>query len=83
MSRPTNANSEEIDPKHQVLSRAVFVVAAITLVLDLLLVNQLELLASMVNFGALIGFLLLHLSVIAHFIIRRKSRRWFAIYWCP
>lgn len=65
-----------VDPKHQVPSRAVFVVAAITLVLGLLLVNQLELLASMVNFGALIGFLLLHLSVIAHFIIRRKSRRW-------
>jgi len=36
----------------------------------------LELLASMVNFGALIGFLLLHVSVVAHFIIRQKSRRW-------
>jgi amino acid transporter len=65
-----------VDPKHQVPSRAVFLVAAITLVLGLLLVNQLELLASMVNFGALMGFLLLHLSVIAHFMIRRKSRRW-------
>ena len=65
-----------VDPKHQVPSRAVFLVAAITLVLGLLLVDQLELLASMVNFGALIGFLLLHVSVVAHFIIRQKSRRW-------
>jgi len=65
-----------VDPKHQVPSRAVFLVAAITLGLGLLLVNQLDLLASMVNFGALTGFLLLHLSVIAHFIIRQKSRRW-------
>ena len=44
--------------------------------LGLLLVDQLELLASMVNFGALMGFLLLHLSVIAHFMVRGKSRRW-------
>jgi amino acid transporter len=65
-----------VDPKHQVPARAVFLVAVITLVLGLLLVDQLELLASMVNFGALMGFLLLHLSVIAHFIVRRKSRQW-------
>jgi len=65
-----------VDPKHQVPARAVFLVAGITLVLGLLLVDQLELLASMVNFGALMGFLLLHLSVIAHFMVRGKSRRW-------
>jgi amino acid transporter len=31
----------------------------------------------MVNFGALTGFLALHLSVVTHFMLRRKSRRWF------
>jgi amino acid transporter len=56
--------------------RAVFLVAAITLVTSLLLVDQLELLTSMVSFGALLGFLLLHLSVIAHFVWHQKSRNW-------
>ncbi len=65
-----------VSPKHQVPSRAIFLVAAITLALGLLLVNQLELLTSMVNFGALTGFLCVHLSVIVHFMVRRKSRRW-------
>jgi amino acid transporter len=65
-----------VDPKHRVPSRAVFLVAAITLVLALALVDQLDLLASMVNFGALTGFLLLHVSVVGHFIVWQKSRRW-------
>jgi len=65
-----------VSPKHQVPSRAIFLVAAITLALGVLLVNQLELLASMVNFGALMGFLSLHLSVIIHFMVRQKSPHW-------
>ena len=30
----------------------------------------------MVNFGALFGFVLLHVSVIVHFMWRQKSRLW-------
>ena len=30
----------------------------------------------MVSFGALIGFLMLHISVVVHFIVREKSRNW-------
>jgi len=56
--------------------RAILLTAVITLVLGLGLVNQLELLTSMVNFGALTGFLALHLSVVIHFMVRRRSRRW-------
>jgi amino acid transporter len=40
------------------------------------MVDQLELLAAMVSFGALVGFLMLHISVVAHFIVRQKSRNW-------
>jgi amino acid transporter len=65
-----------VDPKRKSPARAVLLVAGVTLVTSLLLVNQLELLASMVSFGALLGFLLLHVSVIAHFVWRQKSRRW-------
>jgi len=35
-------------------------------------------LASLVNFGALTGFLLLHVSVLAKFGISNRSRRWFS-----
>lgn len=65
-----------VHPARKVPERAIFLVAAITLVLGLLLVDKLELLTSMVSFGALLGFLLLHLSVIAHFAWRERSRDW-------
>jgi amino acid transporter len=56
-----------IDPVRKVPIRATLLIAAITLVLGIALVDRLELLTSMVSFGALIGFLMLHLSVIVHF----------------
>ena len=65
-----------VDSVRKVPERAIFLVAAVTLVLGTWLVGELELLASMVSFGALLGFLLLHASVIAHFVVRRKSRNW-------
>jgi len=63
-----------IDPKRKVPERAVFLIAAISLVLALWMVDRLELLTSMVSFGALLGFLLLHVSVVAHFVWHQKSR---------
>ena len=63
-----------VHPVRRVPDRAIFLIAAITLVLGLWLVNQLELLTSMVNFGALSGFLALHLSVMIHFMACRLSR---------
>jgi amino acid transporter len=66
-----------VNPVRKVPERAVFLVAIITLILGVALINQLELLTSMVNFGALIGFMLVHVSVIAYFLWRRKSRDWY------
>ncbi len=65
-----------IDPVRKVPERAIFLVAAITLVLGLFMVEKLELLTSMVSFGALVGFLLLHASVIAHFAWHQRSKDW-------
>jgi amino acid transporter len=65
-----------VGARRQAPDRAILLVAGVTLVLGLFLVNQLELLTSMVNFGALTGFLALHLSVMVWFLWRRKSRRW-------
>jgi amino acid transporter len=63
-----------VNPKRQSPERAVFLVAVISLVLGLALVGQVALLSSLVNFGALFSFLLLHLSVASWFLIRRRQR---------
>jgi amino acid transporter len=65
-----------IHATRKVPDRAIFLIAAVTLVLGVWMVNQLELLTSMVSFGALVGFLMLHVSVMAHFLWREKSRNW-------
>ena len=65
-----------VDTKRKVPDGAILSVAAINLALGLALANQLPLLISMVSFGALVGFLLLHVSVIVHFIWRKKSKSW-------
>jgi amino acid transporter len=54
-----------INERHGVPSRAAVLISGITLVLGIAFANRVELMATMVNFGALCGFLLVHLSVIA------------------
>jgi amino acid transporter len=56
--------------------RAILTVAAVALVTGLVFANRLEMLTSLVSFGALVGFLLLHVSVIVHFWWRERSGRW-------
>lgn len=65
-----------VDTRRKAPQRAVVLVAAVSLVLALSMVSQLKLLVSLVNFGALFGFLMLHLSVVTHFVWRQRSRRW-------
>lgn len=66
----------QVDPRRQSPQRAILFVAGLSLVLALAMVSRLHLLVSLVNFGALFGFLMLHLSVVVHFIWRARSRRW-------
>jgi amino acid transporter len=65
-----------VGSKRKVPERAILLVAAVTLMIGLGSAGNLELLASMVSFGALLGFLALHASVISHFGWRTKSRNW-------
>jgi amino acid transporter len=65
-----------IHPTRQTPQRATLLVAAVTLVLGVMLVDYLQQLVSLVNFGALFGFLMLHLSVVVHFMWKGRSRRW-------
>lgn len=63
-----------INARNKVPERAILLVGGITLVLGLFFVGQLGLISSLVNFGALTAFLLLHVSVIGYFGVRRRSR---------
>jgi amino acid transporter len=58
--------------------RAVLLLGAISLAIGISVGGNIELLASLVNFGALTGFLLLHVSVLVHFAFKRRDRlQWF------
>jgi amino acid transporter len=55
---------------------AILVVSALSLVLVLFFVGQISLISSLVNFGALFGFCLLHVSVVWYYMVRKKSRNY-------
>jgi amino acid transporter len=62
--------------KRQVPQAAILVVSVLSAILVLFFVGQIDLIASLVNFGALFGFMMLHLSVIVHYIARKKSKNY-------
>ena len=51
-------------------------VAVMSLLVGLLFADRVDDLTLIVNFGALTGFVLLHLSVINHYFIRQRSGDW-------
>lgn len=51
-------------------------VAVISLVSGLWFYGDIDSLSRLVNFGALVGFVLLHIAVINHYILRQKSRHY-------
>lgn len=57
---------------------ALLVATAVSLAVALVLRDRIELLASLISFGALTGFALLHVSVLVHFGRRPQRRRLFA-----
>jgi amino acid transporter len=65
-----------VDPTRKVPERALLLVSGVTLVAGIALAGRLELLASMVSFGALLGFLVLQVAVVVHFMWRERSRNW-------
>jgi amino acid transporter len=69
----------QVHPTRRVPVNATLLVAAVSLVLGLYMSSRedgISLLSTLVNFGALSAFLLLHVSVVVHYVIRRKSRNW-------
>jgi amino acid transporter len=63
-----------VSPSRRVPERAVLLVAVISLVLGVALAGQVEFLSTLVNVGALVSFLLLHISVGVYFLIKRRER---------
>jgi amino acid transporter len=72
-----------VHPRYKTPHISTLVVAAISLLVGLLFADHLDDLAKIVNFGALSGFLLLHVSVIHYYFIRLRSGDWLRHVICP
>ncbi|WP_218938313.1 APC family permease [Modestobacter altitudinis] len=69
----------KVHPTRRVPINATLLVAAVSLVLGLYMNSRddgISLLSTLVNFGALSAFLLLHVAVVVHYVVRQKSRDW-------
>lgn len=60
----------------QVPQAAILTVSALSAILVLFFVGQIDVISSLVNFGALFGFMLLHVSVVVHYVVRKKSKNY-------
>jgi amino acid transporter len=65
-----------VHPRHHTPYMGMLATAALSLAVALYMKGRLDDLASIVNFGALSGFLFLHISVVAYFGIKRRSAAW-------
>lgn len=65
-----------IHPRYQTPYVSTLAVAVVSLAVGLVFGQRIDDLSRIVNFGALSGFLLLHLSVVNHYFIRQRSGRW-------
>jgi amino acid transporter len=71
----------KVSVKRSVPTNATLVIAAISTGLGLWMAHRsdgISLLSSLINMGALIAFLILHLCVIVHYLVRRRSRNLWA-----
>ena len=66
-----------VSGKHKVPMNAMVMISALALAIGIFGVSQASLLTTLVTFGALLSYILMHVSVITHFVKRGGSRRWF------
>ncbi len=67
-----------VSGKHKVPVNAMVMICALALAIGIFGVSQASLLTTLVTFGALLSYILMHVSVIVHFVKRSGSRRWFS-----
>jgi amino acid transporter len=73
----------KVHPRYQTPYVSTLAVAVVSLLVGLFFADHLDDLSRVVNFGALTGFVLLHLSVITHYFIRGRSGDWLRHVICP
>jgi amino acid transporter len=66
----------KVHPRFKTPYVSTLAVALVSLVVGLFFSDRIDDLTRVVNFGALTGFVLLHLSVISHYFHRRRSGDW-------
>jgi amino acid transporter len=72
-----------IHPRYQSPYVSIGVVSAVSLLVGLFFAERLDELSRIVNFGALSSFVLLHLAVIRHHFLRRRTGDWLRHLICP
>ena len=65
-----------VHPRWRIPDRATLVVSVVTFALILFFSTRLELLLTIVSFGALTGFLFVHAAVVRHLVWKKGSRDW-------
>ncbi|MCO6055749.1 APC family permease [Pseudomonas sp. MOB-449] len=63
----------KVHPRYQTPHVSLYLVAVLSLGIGLVFLDAPDVLTSLVNFGALTGFCLLHVAVISHYFVRQKS----------
>ncbi|WP_175782751.1 APC family permease [Burkholderia anthina] len=66
-----------VHPKYKTPNAALILVAIVSLAIALGFLDHLDTLTNFVNFGALTGFMILHVTVVVHYIGRKRSRALF------
>jgi amino acid transporter len=67
-----------VHPKYKTPYTSILVVAVISLIIGLIFMGDIGILTSFINFGALTAFLFLHVSVFVHYVVKNKSKNYFA-----
>jgi amino acid transporter len=65
----------KVHPKFKTPYISTILVAVVSLAVGIFFQSNIGVLTNIVNFGALTGFLVLHVSVINHYMIRQKSKQ--------
>ena len=66
-----------VDTRRKIPRRAILLVAALSTTIGIIAVNSADLVTSLVTFGSLTAYLLLHVAVMRHFAAMPTRRAWF------
>ncbi|BBP60297.1 APC family permease [Pseudomonas sp. St316] len=73
----------KVHPQHNTPYLSIYLVAVLSLLICYLFIDAVDTLTSLVNFGALSGFMLLHITVINHYWRRQQSGQLIRHLICP